>query len=157
MRRTLEVPDRRLDVRELVGPLLGQVVTILFRFPAGEAGTTYLPLHVPRISAALGSTCPNHLHSELLLLHSVRHNSLLHVIARTMDANVALSRASTRLFTPNKNKKKRIRVFTPDDRASHRVIEKQRREALNERFIVRCVHLLPPPGPLHHLQCNSIP
>jgi hypothetical protein len=35
-----------------------------------------------------------------------------------------------------KRGKKRIRIFTPDDRAEHRAIEKQRREALNERFVV---------------------
>ncbi|KAH9214805.1 hypothetical protein DL95DRAFT_146506 [Leptodontidium sp. 2 PMI_412] len=36
----------------------------------------------------------------------------------------------------NKKKtKKRVRAFTADERASHRVIEKQRREALNERFL----------------------
>ncbi|KAJ7453483.1 hypothetical protein FB451DRAFT_1281394 [Mycena latifolia] len=32
-------------------------------------------------------------------------------------------------------RRKRQRIFTPDDRASHRVIEKQRREALNTQFI----------------------
>ncbi|KAG4435589.1 hypothetical protein IFR05_008935 [Cadophora sp. M221] len=38
--------------------------------------------------------------------------------------------------TSNKKKtKKRVRAFTADERASHRVIEKQRREALNERFL----------------------
>lgn len=35
-----------------------------------------------------------------------------------------------------KKPKKRIRSFTPGDRACHRVIEKQRREALNESFLV---------------------
>jgi hypothetical protein len=33
--------------------------------------------------------------------------------------------------------KKRVRNFTADERATHRVIEKQRREALNESFLVR--------------------
>lgn len=33
--------------------------------------------------------------------------------------------------------KKRIRNFTADERAAHRVIEKQRRDALNESFLVR--------------------
>ncbi|KAK0100210.1 hypothetical protein ONS95_008549 [Cadophora gregata] len=38
--------------------------------------------------------------------------------------------------TTNKRRtKKRIRAFTAEDRATHRVIEKQRREALNERFL----------------------
>ncbi|KAH7403905.1 hypothetical protein BKA64DRAFT_462742 [Cadophora sp. MPI-SDFR-AT-0126] len=38
--------------------------------------------------------------------------------------------------TSNKKRpKKRIRAFTAEERASHRVIEKQRREALNERFL----------------------
>ena len=32
--------------------------------------------------------------------------------------------------------KKRIRAFTSEDRASHRSIEKQRREALNQSFLV---------------------
>ncbi|KAJ7698034.1 hypothetical protein B0H17DRAFT_881761, partial [Mycena rosella] len=32
-------------------------------------------------------------------------------------------------------RRKRTRVFTPDDRATHRVIEKERREALNTQFI----------------------
>ena len=35
-----------------------------------------------------------------------------------------------------KHAKKRIRAFTSDDRASHRIIEKQRREALNQNFLV---------------------
>lgn len=76
-----------------------------------------------------------------------------------MDANVALprssTRSSTRLFTPNKNKKKRIRVFTPDDRATHRVIEKQRREALNERFI-ELARLLPGLASHHRLSKSII-
>ncbi|KAH7055758.1 hypothetical protein B0J12DRAFT_429662 [Macrophomina phaseolina] len=73
----------------------------------------------------------------------------------TMDANGAPPRGSTRLFTPNKNKKKRIRVFTPDDRASHRVIEKQRREALNERFI-QLARLLPGLASHHRLSKSII-
>lgn len=32
--------------------------------------------------------------------------------------------------------KKRVRAFTSEDRASHRSIEKQRREALNQSFLV---------------------
>jgi hypothetical protein len=32
--------------------------------------------------------------------------------------------------------KKRVRAFTSEDRASHRTIEKQRREALNQSFLV---------------------
>jgi hypothetical protein len=32
--------------------------------------------------------------------------------------------------------KKRVRNFTADERAAHRVIEKQRRDALNESFLV---------------------
>ncbi|KAJ7761250.1 hypothetical protein DFH07DRAFT_815826 [Mycena maculata] len=39
-------------------------------------------------------------------------------------------------------RRKRMRVFTPDDRASHRVVEKQRREALNTQFI-ELARLLP--------------
>jgi hypothetical protein len=35
--------------------------------------------------------------------------------------------------------KKRVRAFTADERASHRVIEKQRREALNESFLVSTI------------------
>ncbi|KIN03089.1 hypothetical protein OIDMADRAFT_118903, partial [Oidiodendron maius Zn] len=34
-----------------------------------------------------------------------------------------------------KHAKKRIRAFTSNDRASHRIIEKQRREALNQNFL----------------------
>ncbi|KAH7336717.1 hypothetical protein BKA65DRAFT_553354 [Rhexocercosporidium sp. MPI-PUGE-AT-0058] len=34
-----------------------------------------------------------------------------------------------------KRAKKRVRAFTADERANHRVIEKQRREALNDRFL----------------------
>ncbi|KAF2651599.1 hypothetical protein K491DRAFT_606604, partial [Lophiostoma macrostomum CBS 122681] len=33
------------------------------------------------------------------------------------------------------NKKKRIRVWTPEDRAAHRVFEKSRREAFNDSMI----------------------
>lgn len=36
-----------------------------------------------------------------------------------------------------KKGKKRVRSFTAEERASHRIIEKQRREALNESFLVR--------------------
>ena len=43
--------------------------------------------------------------------------------------------------------KKRIRAFTTDERASHRVIEKQRREALNESFLVSIISQSQPP---HH-------
>ncbi|KAF2465799.1 uncharacterized protein BDR25DRAFT_239013, partial [Lindgomyces ingoldianus] len=32
-------------------------------------------------------------------------------------------------------KKKRVRVWTPEDRAAHRVFEKSRREAFNDRLI----------------------
>ncbi|KFY87696.1 hypothetical protein V500_06821 [Pseudogymnoascus sp. VKM F-4518 (FW-2643)] len=39
--------------------------------------------------------------------------------------------------------KKRIRAFTSEDRASHRSIEKQRREALNQSFL-ELARLLPP-------------
>ncbi|KFY25239.1 hypothetical protein V491_01848 [Pseudogymnoascus sp. VKM F-3775] len=39
--------------------------------------------------------------------------------------------------------KKRIRAFTSEDRASHRFIEKQRREALNQSFL-ELARLLPP-------------
>lgn len=38
-------------------------------------------------------------------------------------------------FQAEKSKKKRTRIFTPEDRASHRLIEKQRRESLNESFL----------------------
>ncbi|OBT78409.1 hypothetical protein VF21_02175 [Pseudogymnoascus sp. 05NY08] len=48
------------------------------------------------------------------------------------------------LATDGKRKsKKRIRAFTSEDRASHRSIEKQRREALNESFL-ELARLLPP-------------
>jgi hypothetical protein len=43
--------------------------------------------------------------------------------------------------------KKRIRAFTADERASHRVIEKQRREALNESFLVSIISLSQPGRP----------
>ncbi|KAJ6595201.1 hypothetical protein DFH09DRAFT_906312 [Mycena vulgaris] len=39
-------------------------------------------------------------------------------------------------------RRKRMRVFTPDDRATYRVVEKQRREALNTQFI-ELARLLP--------------
>ncbi|OBT87802.1 hypothetical protein VE02_02152 [Pseudogymnoascus sp. 03VT05] len=48
------------------------------------------------------------------------------------------------LATDGKRKsKKRIRAFTSEDRASHRSIEKQRREALNQSFL-ELARLLPP-------------
>jgi hypothetical protein len=41
------------------------------------------------------------------------------------------------IATDGKRKsKKRVRAFTSEDRASHRSIEKQRREALNQSFLV---------------------
>lgn len=43
-------------------------------------------------------------------------------------------------------KRKRVRNFTPDDRAAHRVFEKSRREAFREKLIVRtCTRPLFPP------------
>lgn len=39
-------------------------------------------------------------------------------------------------------RKKRVRNFTPSDRAQHRVLEKERREAFNAKMMVlapRCV------------------
>ncbi|KFY75182.1 hypothetical protein V499_04836 [Pseudogymnoascus sp. VKM F-103] len=48
------------------------------------------------------------------------------------------------LATDGKRKsKKRVRAFTSEDRASHRSIEKQRREALNQSFL-ELARLLPP-------------
>jgi hypothetical protein len=44
----------------------------------------------------------------------------------------------TTITTDGKKKiKKRTRSFTSHDRAAHRVVEKQRREALNQSFLVR--------------------
>jgi hypothetical protein len=52
--------------------------------------------------------------------------------------------------------KKRIRAFTTDERASHRVIEKQRREALNESFLVSIISLsFPYLNPLALLTSDS--
>lgn len=39
--------------------------------------------------------------------------------------------------------KKRVRAFTSEDRASHRSIEKQRREALNQSFLVGFKSVVP--------------
>lgn len=38
--------------------------------------------------------------------------------------------------SPDRNKKKRIRNWTADDRAAHRVFERSRREAFKERLTV---------------------
>lgn len=39
-------------------------------------------------------------------------------------------------FVQGIGKRKRLRNFTPDDRAAHRVLEKSRREAFREKLIV---------------------
>jgi len=39
--------------------------------------------------------------------------------------------------------RKRIRIWTPDDRAAHRVFEKGRREAFNDNVIVSCLSINP--------------
>ncbi|KAJ7105847.1 hypothetical protein C8R44DRAFT_886309 [Mycena epipterygia] len=57
------------------------------------------------------------------------------------------SRASGPRQTSQMGRRKRMRVFTSDDRASHRVIEKQRREAPNTQF-TELARLLP--GLLYH-------
>ncbi|PVH77602.1 hypothetical protein DL98DRAFT_266429 [Cadophora sp. DSE1049] len=58
--------------------------------------------------------------------------------------------------TTNKRRpKKRIRAFTAEERASHRVIEKQRREALNERFL-DLARLLPALAPCRRLSKSII-
>ncbi|PMD56073.1 uncharacterized protein K444DRAFT_536508, partial [Hyaloscypha bicolor E] len=51
--------------------------------------------------------------------------------------------------------KKRIRAFTTDERASHRVIEKQRREALNESFL-DLARLIPALAPVRRLSKSLI-
>ncbi|KAJ6607590.1 hypothetical protein B0H10DRAFT_2071096 [Mycena sp. CBHHK59/15] len=52
------------------------------------------------------------------------------------------SRAKQPPMLTQVGRRKRQRVFTPDDRATHRVVEKQRREALNTQFI-HLARLLP--------------
>ncbi len=54
----------------------------------------------------------------------------------TLTASAGASGSAPTATGSKKKGKKRIRVFTPNDRAEHRAIEKQRREALNERFLV---------------------
>ncbi|KAF8849550.1 hypothetical protein BDZ45DRAFT_229851 [Acephala macrosclerotiorum] len=51
--------------------------------------------------------------------------------------------------------KKRIRSFTADERATHSVIEKQRREALNANFI-DLARLVPALAPVHRLSKSLI-
>ncbi|KAL3421497.1 hypothetical protein PVAG01_07942 [Phlyctema vagabunda] len=54
----------------------------------------------------------------------------------TLSGDIQLTRDG------KKRTKKRVRAFTSDDRASHRIIEKQRREALNQQFL-ELARLLP--------------
>ncbi|KAL1747760.1 hypothetical protein HDZ31DRAFT_60937 [Schizophyllum fasciatum] len=56
---------------------------------------------------------------------------------------------------PGHPHKKRRRAFTATDRAQHRVIEKQRREALNDRFI-DLARLLPALAPVRRLSKGLI-
>lgn len=54
----------------------------------------------------------------------------------TMEEDPAVQNSAKR------KPKKRVRNFTSDDRAQHRVIEKQRRESLNSNFVVGLIHAI---------------
>lgn len=56
---------------------------------------------------------------------------------RHESTNKGEKRADTRRGEAGVQNRKRIRNFTPNDRAAHRVFEKSRREAFREKLIVR--------------------
>ncbi|RDL36004.1 uncharacterized protein BP5553_06616 [Venustampulla echinocandica] len=55
--------------------------------------------------------------------------------ANTMVSPTGISDHSNTTAEGKRKAKKRVRAFTSEDRASHRAIEKQRREALNQSFL----------------------